>query len=101
MKISHLDKKSKGVQSIPQPQDIHSRSDSLKENTLESPDQSKVTPNSSHSKMSPIIDSKYTELKTDLDKTDIECQRSSSKSVPIPCHSKQKGDHDEFGVSLD
>ena len=46
--------------------------------------------------MLPIIDSENTELKSDLDKQDNECHRSSSKSVPIPCHSQQKGNHDEY-----
>ena len=74
----------------------HSRNDSLKENTLESSEVATKTSMSSSTKMSKTDTSKATEFKSDSDKPDDDCQRSSTKCVPIPCHSESRREHDDY-----
>ena len=73
----------------------HVRNDSLKENNLESPKETKQTLTSFCSKISKTVASKLAEYKLNPDKQD-DCTRVSTKSVPIPCHSETRRDHDDY-----
>ena len=104
MKSNNLDKKSRDSQryelgsgkSIAHPNERHSRNDSLKENTLESSEETEVTSNATHSKLLHACESKASELKSDLETSDDEGKRTPSKSVPIPGHSETKGEFEDY-----